>query len=238
MGQDSEAGKALDDARARAVTTSEQDQLGPMRPVDPQRPLTVADRRRIAEFEEVATHLHRARRAGTPHTDRDLLRMTTHLRRLADALGIVGGGQVVRTEGPEAGGRQILADAASTARAQRVREVIGGNSEAGRTLVWLRRTHVPERAPDGLQPGRRPHLEADVPSAQDRMRIEALNDMLSQIPQRGALTRREPLELRRARRAVEAYAAELGSSTASTRRRASRSRASTVWPPVRACRRS
>ena len=196
--ENSAARTALADARGRAGQRSAGDLLTPAGRTDPGAELSAADRRQVAEFEELAGRLTiidpQGQRRQVELDVAEHNRLGRRLDDLAAQMGLLG------------------TDAASVARVQRLIDTLGPDSPAGRVLDAIRRVAQAEGGNDALRPGVDPTDRSLVLANRDREQLDRLQTMLEALPPRpmpgsGVV---ETAETARLRHQAESLAAELG----------------------------
>ncbi len=193
---DSPGWRALGDARARATREDAGEALRPARAIDESSRLTAADRRRLAEVEELGARMEAAhgdvggRRGEWKSFNPNLQRLERDAVDLLSRMGL------------------LTPDAQSDQRAQLAFSALDPSSPGTRLIAQMRRSASEPTGNDALRPGLTPD-ERTVPSRQDVLNAEALQAALRALvtaEQRNA----DPVEIARLRHAAEARAAVMG----------------------------
>jgi hypothetical protein len=195
LGEGSPARLALDEARARS-TVPGFDALQPARAIGDSTQLSAADRRRLAELEELGARIDAMHtEAGVPPKGIRFYNPKARLLEL-EAAGLLASMGLLAT------------DPQSTRRSRLAASVFEPDSPGARLLATLRATAGALHGEDALRPGVTPD-ERTVLSPTDLANIEGLRTALSELvtaEQRNA----DPAEIARLRHQAEARAAAMG----------------------------
>jgi hypothetical protein len=197
LGGDSPAGRALNEARIRASQLSVDDALHPARAIDDNTRLTAADRKRLAQLEELGQQLDNIH-GGEPRPIGPWKVLNPEGARLLE----LEASALLATMG------LLATDEQSARRARLAATVFEPESPGARLLEHLWRTAPEPGGNDVLRSGGRPD-ERTVPSAEDLQKAEELRVALRNLV--GAeQTNQDAAQIARLRHIAEAKAAEMG----------------------------